>query len=116
MSTYSSLTFFSVTNFFFSRGFCVFPTRHLGDVHIQGAVRAEQKRQRDVLLYLLRPDAERREHIFELSHQPGASHSPSCQLVLQRIPRHLPEQERCEILLIFPISFLSMLLKPIRLD
>lgn len=80
------------------RRFSLLQTRNVSRIHVQRAVRAEQERQRAVVLHLLRFNAERRERFAELQDEPSAGAAALCQLILQRVPRRPPQQKRSEML------------------
>ena len=77
-----------------SRGVGQLQVGHLRQLHLQGAVRAEQEQQRSAVLHLLGHDAERRERLPELQDQPESGRAVLRQLVLQRAPGPAHQQAR----------------------
>lgn len=77
-----------------SRGVGQLQVGDLRQLHLQGAVRAEQEQQRSAVLHLLGHDAERRERLPELQDQPESGRAVLRQLVLQRAPRPAHQQAR----------------------
>lgn len=77
-----------------TRGVSQLQTGNLRQLHLQGAVRADQEQQRRSFLHLYRRGPERRERVTELQDVPESSRAVLRQLVPQRVPRSAHQQTR----------------------